>query len=119
MLAAVISLGGLAFTLALGLGIASKIFAVEIDPTVEAIAEVLPGANCGGCGYAGCSGFAEAVTSGQTATNECKAASSDVIAQMAQILGVEIEEKEKKVVKIFCQGSSDNCKNKFLYEGLT
>ncbi len=118
MLAAVISLGGLAFILALGLGVASKIFAVETDPTVEAIAEVLPGANCGGCGYAGCAGFAEAVASGQTAPTECKAAGSDIVAQMAQILGVKIEETEKKVVKIFCQGSSDNCKSKFLYEGV-
>ena len=48
MIAAVVSLGGLAFVLAIGLGIASKIFAVEIDPKVAAINEILPGANCGG-----------------------------------------------------------------------
>jgi electron transport complex protein RnfB len=118
MVAAVVSLGGIAFILAIGLGIASKIFVVEINPKVEAVAEILPGANCGGCGYAGCSGFAEAVVAGETNPSECKAASAEIIKEMSRILGVEVEQKEKRTAKVLCQGTADNCKAKYLYEGI-
>ncbi|MGA1874260.1 MAG: RnfABCDGE type electron transport complex subunit B [bacterium] len=119
MIAAVLSLGGIAFILALGLGIASKVFTVEIDPKVAAIAELLPGANCGGCGYAGCAGFAEAAAAGRVSPSECKVASAEVVEEMSRILGVAVERKEKKVARILCQGTHEACKVKYRYEGLT
>ena len=61
------------------LAFAAKIFAVEKDPREEAIAGVLPGANCGGCGYPGCAGYAAAVAAGKAATN-CCAAGGDAVA---------------------------------------
>ena len=118
MIAAVVSLGGLAFVLAIGLGIASKIFVIEIDPKIAAIKELLPGANCGGCGYAGCSGFAEAVVAGQINPSECKASSLEAIEEMSRILGVTVEKKEKRIAKIFCRGSADKCKLNYQYEGI-
>ena len=118
MIAAVVSLGGLAFVLAIGLGIASKIFAIEIDPKVAAINELLPGANCGGCGYAGCSGFAEALVAGKINPSECKASGSEAIEEMSSILGVTVEQKEKTIATIFCQGTLNKCKPKYQYEGI-
>ena len=61
---AILSLGGLGILASLSLGIASKKFAVEVDPTVEAILDALPGANCGACGFPGCSGMSEAMAKG-------------------------------------------------------
>ena len=54
-------LGGLGVTFGVGLAVASRVLHVEIDPRIEQVGEVLPGANCGGCGYAGCSAYAEAI----------------------------------------------------------
>ena len=60
ILIAVISLGVIALVSAAILYVASKKFAVYEDPRIAQVAEVLPQANCGGCGYPGCSGFADA-----------------------------------------------------------
>ena len=60
ILIAVISLGAIALVLAAILYVASKKFAVYEDPRIAQVGEVLPQANCGGCGYPGCSGFADA-----------------------------------------------------------
>ena len=63
-------IGGL---LGLLLGVADKFLAVEVDPRIETVTGLLPGYNCGGCGYAGCSGMAEALVTGEVnATAPCK-----------------------------------------------
>jgi electron transport complex protein RnfB len=64
-MAAVITLSVMGLLLGLGLAFASDIFAVEEDTRVEAITEMLPGYNCGACGYPGCSGFAEGIVNGE------------------------------------------------------
>ena len=64
VLIAVGILGGLGLIFGLVLAAASKVFHVETDPRLDQLNQVLPGANCGGCGYAGCSGYAEAVLAG-------------------------------------------------------
>ena len=61
MIAPVLLLVGIAFVAAIILGIAARVFYVEEDPRIEAVADILPGANCGGCGQAGCSAAAEAM----------------------------------------------------------
>ena len=75
-----IVLGGLGLVLGLGLAIASKIFDVKIDPLVEQVRELLPGANCGGCGIPGCDGFAKAVAAGEANAARCVAISCDNLA---------------------------------------
>ncbi len=60
---AVLILAGLGLILGLGLAVASKIFHVEVDTRVEDITKILPGANCGACGFPGCAGYAEAIVS--------------------------------------------------------
>ena len=62
---AIAILGGLGLIFGLVLSAASKVFHVETDPRLDQLNECLPGANCGGCGYAGCGGYAEAVLNGE------------------------------------------------------
>jgi len=81
----------LAVIMAYVLGWANKAFGVEVDPRVEQINQVLPGINCGGCGYAGCNEYAEAVVAGQTGIDKCTVGGADCAAAIARILGVELE----------------------------
>ena len=60
-----------------GLGIASKVFAVEVDERVEHVSSLLPNYNCGGCGYAGCAAMAEALVSGEISDFRCKPCKGD------------------------------------------
>ena len=70
-LSSLIALGGLGLIFGAGLAYAARKFAVEVDPKVEHIIEILPGANCGACGQPGCSAFAEAVVAGRIPPNKC------------------------------------------------
>ena len=70
---AVVILAALGALFGLVLGFAAKVFAVEVDPKEEAVLGCLPGANCGGCGFAGCSGYAAAVAKGAAPVNACAA----------------------------------------------
>ena len=65
IIAPVVALGAMGLFFGLLLAVSSKIFHVEQDERLPQITEVLPGANCGGCGYPGCSGFASAVVAGE------------------------------------------------------
>ena len=70
----VAALGGLGLVLGVGLAIAAKMLAVETDPNIEKIRELLPGANCGGCGFPGCDAFAQALAAQTTASNRTRRA---------------------------------------------
>lgn len=67
---------------------ASVKFKVEKDPKIDEILAVLPGANCGGCGHAGCAAFAEAVSSGNAPVNGCPVGRQKVAAEISKIMGV-------------------------------
>lgn len=118
LLYAVISLGGLGLLLGFGLAVASKKFAVTIDPKIEQVLDVLPGANCGGCGYPGCSGFAEAVVGGRVLVTDCKPGGPEIAEKIAGILGVEVGEVAPEVASVHCQGGLKEAKEKCRYEGL-
>ncbi|HIY21748.1 MAG TPA: RnfABCDGE type electron transport complex subunit B [Candidatus Flavonifractor merdigallinarum] len=115
---AVLVLGVLGGVFGLILAFASKAFAVEKDPREEAIAEVLPGANCGGCGYPGCAGYAAAVAAGKAATNCCAAGGDAVTAKISEIMGVKAEAGVKMIAQVQCTGG---CRGheKYEYAGIT
>ena len=73
ILLAIVVLGALGALFGALLAFASKIFHVEVDPKQAAIRSCLAGANCGGCGYPGCDGYAAAVAAGEAPTNKCVA----------------------------------------------
>ncbi len=118
MYTAVIIMGGLGLVVGLGLAIASKVFYVYVDPKIEAIDDALPGANCGGCGYPGCSANAEAIVAGKSAPNSCVAAGPEVTEAIAAILGVSVEAREPDIARPGCTYGVSEAETKFLYDGV-
>ena len=111
-------LGALGFLFALLLAIASEVFAVEVDPTEEAVLGALPGVNCGACGYPGCAGMAKAIVSGDAPVNGCPVGGEPVAEEIGKILGVAVEAGEKSVACVLCQGDCDKAKSKYKFQGL-
>lgn len=88
MLTAILVMVVLGALLGLGLGVADKFLKVEIDERVEAVTGLLPGYNCGGCGFAGCSGLAEALVNGEVnSVSLCKPSKPDVKLSIVNYLG--------------------------------
>ena len=116
---AIASISGLGVIFGAGLGYASKIFAVEEDPKVGEIMSVLPGANCGGCGYPGCSGCATAIAEGKAPVNACPVGGAKVAAKIGEIMGVEASATEPQVAFVKCNGTCSNAKSKYDYEGIS
>ena len=98
------------------LALASKVFAVEQDPRLEPLIEALPGANCGGCGCAGCSAYAQAVIDGTAKIGSCVAGGAAVAEKMSEIMGVEAEVAERQVALVRCRGT--DAAQKARYAGL-
>ena len=111
-------LGVMGAVFGLVLAIASKVFHVEVDPREEAISACLPGANCGGCGYPGCGGYAAAVVKGEAEVNACAAGGAAVAAQIAEIMGVDAGDATRSVAFVRCSGSNAHIKTKYEYVGL-
>ena len=99
------------------LGISGEKFKVEVDEREEAITGVLPGNNCGGCGYAGCSGLAAAIVKGEGPVNGCPVGGAPVAAKVGEIMGVAAEEGARKVAFVKCAGTCDKAKNDYVYSG--
>lgn len=94
-------------------------FKVFEDPKIDEVAELLPGANCGGCGYAGCRGLAEAIVKkGEIGDLYCPVGGNETIAKISECLGVEAVSREPQVAVIRCSGSLANAPHKIKYDGL-
>ena len=100
------------------LGVAGIKFKVEVDEKEEAVLAALPGNNCGGCGYAGCSGLAAAIAKGEAAVNACPVGGEAVGEQIAKIMGVSAAKTEKKVAYVHCNGDCDKAKVDYEYTGI-
>lgn len=118
MTIAIILMGGLGLLVGIGLAAASKIFYVYVDPKIVAVEDVLPGANCGGCGLPGCSANAEAIVAGKASPNSCVAAGDDVALAIAGILGVSVEAKEPDIALPGCTYGVADADVKYTYDGL-
>ena len=112
-----ISVGSLALIFGVILGFSAKKFAVESDPKVERIISVLPGANCGGCGFAGCAVFADLVVKGEASYRGCPPGGASAAAEIARYMGVDATVSSRKAAFIKCNGSSDNIKRNYNYDG--
>ena len=117
ILLAIAVLGGMGALFGLILAIAAKVFYVEVDPKQEAVRECLAGANCGGCGYPGCDGYAAAVAKGEAPTNCCVAAGAEAAAKIAAIMGVDAGDAEKMVAFVPCSGTEGHAEMRFNYSG--
>lgn len=111
----VVSLIGL--IIGLFLGLASKQLEVPVDETEAIVRELLPGANCGACGYAGCDACASAIATGEAAADVCPVASSDVHAEIAEVMGSSVEATERQVAYVDCVGTCDKASTNSTYYG--
>lgn len=117
IMAAVI-VGGTGLFIGVFLGLSGKKFAVEVDEREEAIAGVLPGNNCGGCGYAGCSGLAAAIVKGEAEVGTCPVGGAPVAAKIGEIMGVEAGEAKPMTAFVKCAGTCDKAKQDYEYYGI-
>jgi electron transport complex protein RnfB len=109
----VVAIGGMGLIFGALLAVAAKIFAVEKDDRIPKIEEYLPGANCGGCGFAGCSAAAEAIVKGEAPANCCPVGGNDTAKKIAEIMGIEAKTEEKMTAFVMCLGTADAAKNKY------
>ncbi|MBN3034572.1 MAG: RnfABCDGE type electron transport complex subunit B [Bacteroidales bacterium] len=121
---AVVSLSVIGVASAVILYFVAQKFKVFEDPAIDVVEKALPGANCGGCGYAGCRAFAEAlVRSGKEKQTleglNCPVGGNPVMAEIARILGLEAEEKEPQIAVVRCNGTPANAPHKVAFEGAT
>lgn len=119
MFQSILMMGGLGVAIGTVLVIASKAFYIYEDPKVAAVNDALPGANCGGCGFPGCSANAEAIVKGIQDVNSCVAAGDDVAMAIAEIMGVSVSDKEPEFAGPGCYYSKDEADMEYAYLGLT
>ncbi len=89
---------------------------VERDPRVDDVARYLAGVNCGGCGYAGCDAFAEALVKGEARIEKCNPTSADNKKNIAKVLGKGTGDLKETVAIVHCNGGN-KCSNKYSYQG--
>ena len=116
VLYAVLVLGAMGALFGAVLAIASKVFAVKVDERLPKLTEALPGANCGGCGFAGCGAYAKAVLDGKAPVGLCAAGGAQAAEKMSEIMGIAPVEVEKMVAMVKCRGKNHLLKGH--YEGL-
>ncbi len=117
ILLSLLVMGGLGIFFALFLLISYKKLSVEEDPRVKEIEEILPGANCGACGFPGCAAYAEAIVLEGAPVNRCAPGGADVAEKIGKIMGVQAEAKEPMVAHLMCQGSPDVALQRSIYIG--
>ena len=115
--AAGVVLGALALAFGALLAVAHRFFRVKVDPRQAKIEEILPGANCGSCGYRGCAAYAEAVAKGQAPPDRCTPGGPECARKIAEIMGLQIGDFISKVAVVKCQGSREHTRNRFRYVG--
>jgi electron transport complex protein RnfB len=111
-------LSGIGFLMAAMLAVGRRAFAVDVDERQEKLMEILPGANCGGCGYPGCSGYAAALTQGSAKPTLCPPGGADLAGEIGAILGVEVGEVADMIALVACAGDSKYAPERSDYLGV-
>lgn len=110
-------MSGASIAIGVGLGLAAKKFKIKSDPRKDEIALLLPGVNCGACGFVGCEQYAVALTTENVDTSLCKVGGQDVVSKIAKILGKESSDVVRKIAVVMCVGGT-KCKDDFVYSGI-
>jgi len=112
-------LGGLGLVFGILLAVFNQVFSVPVDTRAAAVLEVLPGANCGGCGHPGCEAFAQAVVEGKAPVNGCPVGGPELAAKLGTMMGVNPGDTKRMAATVNCQGTAERCKPKFRYQGMS
>jgi electron transport complex protein RnfB len=109
----------LSLVFAVFLALAFKKLAVKVSEKEEKIKNLLPGANCGACGFPGCEAYAHALaeTTGEYPPNLCTVGGSETAQQIGEVLGVEVEETEPMVCVLRCKGGKEEAVERYEYRG--
>ena len=111
-------IGAIGIIIGVLLGIASEKFKVEVDEREILVRAELPGNNCGGCGFPGCDGLANAIAAGTAPVNGCPVGGGAVADKIAAIMGVESGGSVKKVAFVKCKGTCDKTRVQYNYFGM-
>ncbi len=117
ILFAALVVGGVGILIGFFLGISGEKFKVEVDERETAILDVLPGNNCGGCGYAGCSGLAAAIVAGEAPVGQCPVGGAPVAEKIGEIMGISAEEGVRQVAFVKCAGTCEKTTIDYEYTG--
>ncbi len=118
VLFAIIALAGIGVLAAIILYFVAQKFRVIEDPRIDIVNDLLPAANCGGCGYAGCRNFAETIVkSGSLDGLNCPVGGNSVMKQIAEALGLNADETDPMVAVLRCNGSFAHAPSKVIYDG--
>jgi len=112
-------LGGVGLVFGTLIAVAHRFFKVWEDPRIDAVTDMLPGANCGACSFAGCRAFAEGVIEGRAQPSGCTVAGPDDIDDIAHFLGVDAGAAVKRVARLLCAGGSAVATQRAEYRGLS
>jgi len=118
MVIAITTLAALSFVFASLLVLAHKKLHVDEDPRIDAAHQMLPGTNCGACGFPGCLGLAEAMVAGSALPGKCTVMSEEDRDDLAAFLGVDAGAEEKVVARLACAGGTNVARNRARYAGL-
>ncbi len=118
IITAIFMLGITGLVLGLLIGVVVKYFGVQSDQRLEAVEELLPGANCGACGFAGCADFARALVAGKASPGQCPVNSADSISKISGLLGVAAGGRVRQVAVVRCGGDSTKAKAAAGYNGV-
>ena len=119
MLTPIMIVGIIGLLAGIVLAVASVVMAVPKDEKAEALEAILPGANCGACGYSGCPGYAAAMAKGEAVPGLCSPGGADVAKKCGEILGSgDVAMRATKAALVRCMGSADNTTEKMEYDGL-
>jgi Na+-translocating ferredoxin:NAD+ oxidoreductase RNF subunit RnfB len=119
MIIAIVTLAGLCFLFASLLVVAHRLLHVDEDPRVDAVLQMLPGTNCGACGYPGCLGLSEAIVEGDVLPGKCTVMTEDEREDVAAFMGVDAGAEEKVVARLACAGGTNTARNRAHYEGIS
>lgn len=118
MMTAAIAIGGMGLVCGGALALAARYLAVHEDPRIEKVGDILPGANCGGCGFAGCADYARAIVVEDAAINLCAPGGQAVLDQLAHFMGKDATAGERNVALVLCRGDQERAPRKYEYNGV-
>lgn len=104
--------------LGLAIGLIVKFFGVQANPVAEKLGDLMPGANCGGCGFAGCADYVNAMVSGKAKPGMCPSMTAENLQRCCEVLGVEGESRVPMTAVVCCSGDDDHASRRAFYNGI-